>query len=1069
MFRARSVAAFVLAAFCGFAAPGTAAGQVTTGGIQGTVKDASQAVVPGAQVTATLVETGFTRSATTDGRGEYAIEFLPVGTYRVEAELMGFKRYAQTGVVIEVGRTARIDPVLEAGGATETVEVVGDSPLVETTKVALGRTVTENEITSLPLVDRDIYALLELTAGVDSSRSTNVFGSPGQETLVNGSSNAGAGSVNYNLDGGANASGLRNTGNIAPNPDAVQEFRVATNSYSAEYGRFAGGVIDVITKSGTNRVRGSAFEFFRDDALNANRWSIGASTLRKDPLERNNFGGSLGGPLVRNRTFLFGSYSGLRQTTTVYDNTARVPTELERRGDFSQSARRPNDPLTGARFPGDIIPQGRLDPVAQRILQDYIPLPNLPDGFHEVQAPRPLKRNEFNMKADHNMGLNHRLTGAYFISRGSDLERMRGNLPWVERDFSWNQQNFNLSETWTVNASMVNDARMTYVRNYGGRLNLPETSLGDLGSTFNVQGAESLPQIQVSGSFNLNSAIAGPVAGSDLYQFRDVFSANWGRHGLRVGGEVSYEDITHDTTLNNYGNFTFDGTRSGIGIGDFLLGVPRRFTQDAPIRKTDAGWYMGLFLQDDFRIHQRVTLNLGVRYDLQTPLVDPQDRKLTFVPGRQSAVVPSAFPGMLFPGDDGVPRGIASLDTNNIAPRLGVAWDVFGDGRTAVRGAFGLFYGTIGGNMWNTTADGQPFTTRQQFDNPGTLRDPYSTLPGGSPFPYEYSPQSPRFVTPAQISGPSLDFVMAKTYQMNVAVQRQLTSDLSATVAYVGNRGHNLPFDRDINYPVMTANATAANANLRRPYSPGQLARIIQIQSVLTNQYDGLQITVDKRMGRQLQASGSYVFAKSLEDASLQGDLRGSAQNMNDLAAERARTSNDRRHVVKLSTIWQPTVGGDGVLPVLVNGWTVSAIVNLSSGVPLTITSGRDNNFDGNGTDRPHLAAGQNPALDPDRPREEVLQQWFNTAAFVMTNLGEDGNAPRNLLDAPGFKNVDMGIYRSFGLGGTRSIQVRLEATNALNLVNLEAPTTGLTSATFGQIRTARPMRQMQLGVRYSF
>jgi hypothetical protein len=1044
-----------------------AAAQGTTGAVIGTVKDSSGAVVPGATVTAVNVDTNVGRTTTSDERGEYTIEFLPIGRYRVSVTLDGFGRYTQEGVAIEVLRTARVDATLAVGSSTEHVEVMADAPLVDTTHVALGRTVTQDEVLNLPLVDRDLYALLDITAGVDSSTSSNVFGSPGQETLINGSANAGAGSVNYNLDGGANASGLRNTGNVVPNPDAVQEFRVVTNNYSAEYGRFAGGVVDVITKSGTNARRGSLYEFFRNDALNAGRWTIENSAIRRDPYDRNNYGATFGGPIVQNRTFFFASYNGLHQRTSVYKNDARVPTPLERQGDFSQSTTKPNDPRTGQPFPDNKIPADRFDPVALRILQDYVPAANLANNLYEVQQIKPEKRNEVSLKIDHELTGSQRLTGSYFLSRGSLTEVLRGTLPGPNREFEWNQQNFVVSDTWTLNASTVNELRGSYVRNFGGRLNTPEISLSDLGSKFQIQGPPSLPQISVSGYFSMTSAIAGPVAGDHLVQLRDTLSLNRGRHAVRVGGEVSYDNIIHDTTLNNYGTFTFDGMKTGNAFADFLTGNLRRFTQDAPVRKIDRGWYLGLFAQDDFRVHQRLTINLGLRYDLQTPFIDPDNRKLTFVPGRQSTVVPTALPGMLFPGDDGVPRAIATTDRNNFAPRVGAAWDVFGDGRTAVRGGFGVFYGTIGGNLWNNTADGQPFSIRQTFNTPGTLADPYSTLQGGSPFPYVYTPGSPRFVFPAALQGIDLDYQMAYTYQTNVALQRQITRSLSATVAYVGARGHNLPFGREVNYPA----PGTTSVDSRRPYSPGQLGSIILIESILRNQYDGLQVTVDKRMSHAFQVSASYVYSKSLEDAALQDDQRGSAQDFNDIAAERGRTDSGRTHVMKLSAIWRPQVSrGPRLLRLIGDDWTMSTIVRLASGDPFTVASGRDNNNDGNNNDRVNRVEGVNPVLDPNRPRSEVIQAWFNKAAFAENPVGTDGNTPRNFIEGPGYKIIDLGLFRSFPLPGQRRLQFRAEATNAFNIVNLNNPaSSNIRAGTFGAIRDARPMRQVQLGLRLEF
>ena len=320
-------------------------GQVATGTILGDVTDASGAAVPGATVTATNVDTQFTRSATTDDSGQYSLPLLPVGKYQVEVALDGFKNFSQTGIVLEVGRNARIDATIEPGNVTEVVSVVADAPLVETTTASLSRTVSQNEVLNLPLVNRDLYSLLSITGGVTSNDTSNSLGGPEQTTTINGSQKAQIGTVNFQLDGGNNTAGLRGTGNPAPNPEAIQEFRVITSSYAAEYGRYPAGVVDVVTKSGTNQYHGAAFEFFRNEALNAKRWAPPGTTATKDPLDRNQYGAAFGGRLQRDKTFFFTSYSGLRQNETYYRNTAIVPTALERSGDFSQSAQRPNDPV----------------------------------------------------------------------------------------------------------------------------------------------------------------------------------------------------------------------------------------------------------------------------------------------------------------------------------------------------------------------------------------------------------------------------------------------------------------------------------------------------------------------------------------------------------------------------------------------------------------------------------------------------------------------------------------------------------------------------------------------------
>jgi hypothetical protein len=1067
--------------------------QVTTVTISGTVNDTAGAVVPNAQVTAINIETNFSRAATTDSSGQYSIQFLPIGLYRVEVTATGFKKYVRSGIVLEVDRNARIDPALEAGAVTETVSITSDAPLVETSHATLGQTTTNAEIVNLPLVNRDVYTLLELTAGVDSTTNNNIFGSPAQVTTVNGSPNNGGGTVNYYLDGGSNTNGLRNTGNSLPNPDAVQEFRVITNSYSAEYGRFAGGVVDVVSKSGTNQWRGSLFEFIRNDALNANRWTPGISVLQKEVLRRNQFGGSFGGPVIKDKTFFFASYSGLRQRRPVFANTATPPTDAERNGIFSGRIRDPQ--RTGACTATDqtacfrdssrataenplglnIIPLGRFDPTAERILDEFIPRPNLPNGAFEAQETRPLNTDEIQFKMDHALSAKHQLTGSYFFQTGKDIEPMTGstNLPWVKREFTWKQHNINIGDTWTIGPTMINQFRVTYVRLFGGRLNTPERSLGDLGSTFNVQGPPTLPQIQVSGRFNLNVAIGGPVGGSNLYQVRDVFSWTRGNHILKFGGEASLEKMIQDTTLNNYGIFNFNSNNTrgtGNAMADFLLGLPVTFNQDAPITKIDNGWYGGLFIQDDFKIHPRLTLNLGLRYDLQTPLTDPLDRKLTFVQGRQTTVVPAAFPGMLFPGDEGIGRGIVAADKNNFAPRVGLAWDPTGDGKTAVRAAFGIFYGSIGGNMWNATADQQPFSIRQQFNNPGTLTDPYSNLPGGvSPFPFSFSPNNIRFILPAAISGPSLDFRIPYVYQFNLTVQRQLTNDLGVTAAYVSTLGHKFRLNRDLNYPVFGPGASTQNVNARRPILPGQLAAITLFESILNTSYHGMQLTAEKRMATNFSFKAFYTFGKAIDSSPSQSDTVGAVQNNNNIAGDRGRADSDRRHNFVLSGIWNINYIKDWnpAARAILNGWSLSAIVTMRSGRPLTITNGADANLDGVNNDRANLVG--DPVLDHNRPRSEVVDAWFNVAAFAPVPVGTDGTAGRNIIDGPGLKNVDLGIFRDFNFTERFKLQFRAEATNSLNIVNLNNPVTGRNSGQFGQIRDARTMREVQLGLRLTF
>lgn len=1047
--------------------------QVTSASITGKVTDPTGALIPGAEVTATQLDTNLKRTVVTDEFGQYTINPLPVGPYRVEISLTGFKKFTQTGIVLEVGRSARVDAVLQVGGVTEEVFITADAPLVNTADASIGRTVDNKEIVNLPLVNRDLYSLLTLTPGVDNADSTNPLGTPAEITVVNGSS-SGTGSISYYLDGGNNTQGLRNTGNALPNPDAVQEFRVITNSYSAEFGRFAAGMVDVVTKSGSNNIHGSLFEFVRNDVLGAREWSA----TSKPPLRRNQFGGSFGGPLMKNRTFFFGSYSGLRERKVDFKNTAVVPTVAERRGDFSASAVKPLDPTTRQRFPGDIIPANRLDPTAQKVIAAWVPLPNLPGNFFQATAPKPNDTNEVQFKIDHKLSDSHLMTGSYYRNTGEFIEGMQGNLPYSRRSFKWAQQNTNVSDTWTISPTVFNQLRLTYVRNFGGRINSPAQSLADYGSKFQVQGVPALPDINVTGYFRLGQAIAGPKAGSNYYGLRELLSWTKGRHFLKLGAELSLEKNIHDALLNNYGTFTFSAsatTRSGNALSDFILGLPQSMNQDAPITKYNNGWYYAAFLQDDFRIHPRLMLNLGVRYDVQTPFTDPYDRQLTFVRGAKSQKVPSAPLGLLFPGDPNVTRGIVKADKNNVATRIGLAWDPFGDGKTSIRAAAGAFFGSISANEWNQSTDFQPFSARQNLTPVNTLTEPYNNLPGGvSPFPYVYSPTATRFLPNAAITGISLGFQWPYTYQMNFSVQRQLTSEVSVTAAYVGTLGHRWPTIRDVNYPVYGPGATTANLNARRPIQPAPqtYSSIGMIESVINNAYHGLQLSAEKRSTRHFSFKGHYTFGKALEGAN-EAAANGSTgmQDATKLYLERGRTNSDRRHNAVVSAIWDIDYfgGSNVVLRQLLNNWTVSAIMTARSGSPFSVTSGSDNNVDGNNNDRADLIG--NPKLSPNRSRADVTAAWFDKNAFRPNAAGQPGTSGRNILDKPGSKNVDLALFRDFKLKEKSTLQFRCEVTNFFNLVNLNigGPTVTWNSPAAGAIRDAAAMRQVQLGLRLAF
>ena len=1047
--------------------------QQVTGSILGSVQDPQGAAVADTKVDARNLETGLARSVQTNERGEYRLEFLPPGSYEIEVARAGFRTFRQTGITLQVGQFARVDAHLLVGDATATVTVEASAPLVNTTDATVGQTVNKEQITTLPLVNRSVYSLLNITPGVQNTGNAIALGFPAQRTFINGGSDATMGSVNYYLDGGSNVSSLRNTGNTPPNPDAVEEFRVDTNNYSAEYGRFGNGVINVITRSGTNEFHGSLFDFGRNTALNANTYNA----LVKPPLHRNQFGGSFGGPIVRNKTFIFGTYSGLRQNTTTFLNSAVVPTAAQRNGDFSAITKAIVDPVNGVPFAGNLIPASRFDPTAVNIIKQYLPLSNFTNSTFQGQVPSPYNTDEFMVKIDHQLNDSMRLSGSYYTTAGTNSILPGGNLPWSIQAYDWRQQNANLNYTWSITPTTINQTWLSYTRYFGGRTNVPALSLHDLGSDFNIQGPANLPQIAVTGYFTFGQSIAGPVAGDNVYSFRDVISHSRGRHSLRMGGDFSLSKDIQQTLLNNYGTFSFTGaktgpkTNQGDGFADMLLGVPVTMNQDAPETALYNFFQTGLFVQDDFKMFPRLTVNLGLRYDIQTPPTDPQNRELTFVPGRQSTVLPNAPLGVLVVGDSGVARGVVSTRLNHISPRIGIAWDPFGDGKTAVRAGGGIFYGSVSGNGWGTVENSQPFAVRQQFTTVASLTHPYASLPGGiSPFPYVYTPSTARFILPAGLLPIDLNFLWPLSYQFNFTLQRQIGKGFSVSGGYIGTLSHHLAFSPDINYPYYNSTATTGNVNARRPYGGGNLSTINLMQSNGTANYNALQVTAKKAMGKHFSLSSFYTFSKSISSAQMDGaSTSGGAQDFHNLALDRGRSDYDQRQNFVAAIIFDTSYysGTNSVLRHILNGWTISPIINFASGLPFTVTSGKDNNLDGVSNDRANLVG--NPYLDPNRARSQVVSAWFNTAAFAANPLGTDGTSARNLMDAPGYRNVDMGLFRNFVLHERFKIQFRAEFTNIFNMVSLNAPNAALTSATFGQITSARDMRALQLGLRIAF
>jgi hypothetical protein len=1066
------------------------AAQQTTGSIVGTVKDQQGAVVNTAKVKATNIDTGYSRFAPVNGYGEFRIDYLPVGKYTVQADAATFERFVQENLALDVNQTLSLDIKLVVGSQNVTVTVDEAPPQVNTTDAGLGKTLEQTDVAGLPLVNRNAYTELSLTPGVmanSSSVTQNPSGTPNftvglpsEDVQVNGSLDSGNGTVAFYLDGGNNITGMRNYGNPAPNPDAIEETRVDTSAFAAEYGQFSGAVVSVITKSGTNKLHGSLSEFNRNTDFNAYQWQIPAPTF-KAPYHRNSFGGTLGGPIKHDKAFFFFSYGGLRQVQGTTVTGATLPTAAERLGDFTADTTLttliytpgtkhvaanlvngvnsgPGCQAISAATAGYCIPQALLDQVALNFtnvsnkIGVSIPLPNgtpvtkTGGATYSTIYTTPTNDNEYLGKYDESIGANDHLGVTYFYIKTTSTPSGGGNVNWTGVESASAQTNANISELHTFNPNLVNQTWLTLTRAMGGRTMVPVTgpanqTLASFGSNFLIQGPAGLPQLTGAG-FNTGNPNAGPVTGSDNYELRDMVTLNKGKHNIFLGGEFALDKTMFLANLNNYGELTFSTsapTSTGVALADFMTGQFSSFEQDAPYVTDISTWHYAAFAQDNYRLTPHFTLNLGIRWDIDTPPVDAHNRLASFVPGQQSTVTPTAFLGEVFPGDKGISRGITSTPFNHISPRAGFAWDPFGDGKSSIRGAAGIFYGSPSGNEWNQPGNAMPFAVRNNSGSGTSLTNIYnvgfpSTIAGGGIFPYTYKPSSPKFYNSTTIEAIPPSFKDSSVYQFNLSVQRQLPYKISTTAAYVGTMGRHLSTFVDANYaPYSTVNSSggalvgalatsAASTEQRRQFdaginlAPGTVGGITYLISDQTSSYNSLQVSASKQMAHGFTLSGFYVWSRALESAEFVENGGQTAQDFGyfgkaftsqnnhmgaaggGLKEEFGPMNANRNQNAALNGMWTIDYfrGSNKVLQGVLNGWTISSIAYFMSGQPFTVSTGSNKNFDSAGASRPNFT-GVNPKLDAHRCRicngyhggqssSTSTGEWFNSTYAAANN-----------------------------------------------------------------------------------
>lgn len=1037
----------------------------STANVVGAIRDTSGAAVPAATITMIQVQTGLRQTRESGPDGAYSMPLLPVGQYRLEVEHQGFQRHVQSGITLTVNDNLRLDVTLVVGSISESVTVSGAAPLLETQNGTIRGVVDQQRIVSLPLNGRQITQLMTIQAGV-IQRSSGT--SEGDAFVVNGSRQSG---VYFLLDGGMNTDSYRNYSGVFPNPDAIQEFSVQKSNFSAEYANATGAVMSVATKSGTNEMHGSAFEFLRNGVFNARNFFA----PRRDSLKRSQFGGTFGGPILKDKLFFFGAYQGTRVRSDPQLTRQFLPTAAMRSGNFAPNGRDIIDPLTRAPFPGRVIPAARLSPVSQALLK-FIPDPGTFDGQRFIGVPNIGKDDEVTFKVDANLG-KHRLMGRYFRQRferpftGNEMDLASMYASEVGRSTQpYNQ--FTVNDIFTISPSWLNS--LTFA--YRWRRTFNDWTAIKLPITFRDAGVKGLAvkdppsvYVNITGAF-----LSRPGWNYDKNDY-DVHIANTstrltGSHEFKFGGEIlrSTNDIKND--FRTMGLFNFNGNITGVPMADFILGETYQFDQGGGEYKSLFGTRWGFFGQDTWRATQRLTLTLGLRWDPMIPFHDDIGRTQCFVPGASSTRFPNAPKGYLNAGDPQCPEGGFNRYLGQVAPRFGFAWRLPGD-KTVVRGGFGLFWNPQFTTLYNGFVNAAPFSP--QVTRFGVrFEDPYGTA--GNPFPGSFAPFVPTrdaaFFTPLGTFG-SFAGNFRPSYQQtyNLTVERELARNMVVRASYIGNLGRHLSYTDDINYARYAPGATTGNIQQRRPYQ--DFASILTTYGDSISSYHGFQVSVERRVSNSFSFEVNYTASKSIDEISADSTPQNATQVIPlNLRANRGVSDFDQPQRLVASYVWAlPKFSQQHrALRAVAGGWEFSGISTIRSGFPFSVSSGSDRAFAGGLSNYADIVG--NPFLDTGRSRAERINMYFNTAAFTTNALGTFGTSPRNVLRGPGAVSHDVGFMKYFPIKEKVRLQFRAELFNAFNTPRFNNPfATQNTPARFGRIEGAADPRIIQFALKVAF
>ena len=864
-----------------------------------------------------------------------------------------------------------------------------------------------------------------------------------------------------------------------PFPDALQEFSVQTNAIPASYGGRAGGVVNIVTKSGTNAFHGDLFEFLRNGAVNA----IPYFARNVDQLKRNQFGGTIGGPVLHNRLFFFGGYQGTIIHTAPPTTTSLVPTAQELQGNFSGCSMAPKiiDPMTNKQFPNNKIPVSRFSPQALNLLK-YIPSSSDPCGLIRYSIPNNSTENQYIGRVDWTQSQRQSIFGRYFYTHDSNPAIYNNNnlLLTTRPGVDDAVQSLVIGDSYSLTSAAINAFHFTWTRehiNRGAASGLP--TLKDIG--LNVADSPSnFPQISINGFF---STFCGICSHAHVYsgsrQLADDFDLIKGRHQFAFGGEWIRRTTNYQTSTQQDASFGFTGQITGYGLTDLLLGLPSSFVQGNLTLVDYVQNYIGLYGSDKIRFSPRLSVNLGLRWEPYLPEIETQKRAThfdlpSFLAGAKSQVFQNSAPGLTFPGDRGFPRAGTSSHFANFAPRAGIVWDANGNAQTIVRAGYGVLYDLPPQQYFDRFGFGPPWASAITLNNPaGGFGSPYVGYPGGNPFPLPIPPTAnATFTSAGQYANLPLHIRSSYLQQWNLSVQQQVSSNWLFSLNYVGNKGTHLWFQTQQDPAVYIPGAsTVANTNSRRvlarlnPQAGSAFSSIILVDDGGNSSYQAMLATLNRRLTKNLSLFLNYTWSHCLSDGAITSEITNSYQNPYDRAGDRGNCVTDQRQIFNTSLVaGTPHFTKNWAWRILAD-WQLGAIVTAHTGLWFTPSTGTDASLTGVGFDRPNVKGNANLA----RP---TLGKWFDTAAFTKNLPGAYGNSRRDSLEGPGGYDADLAAFRNFpfqAFDKPQSFELRVEAFNALNHPTFLNPSGTLNSPTFGVVLGSNDPRLMQIALKYIF